>query len=225
VVWLVTKPEELDLVSSQPREVITFSRWLARAARQAGVPAVHIPFGLHRGLLAETPPRDRPLAVSALALTGEGNGVAELEAALVTVRTAHPDVEVMAIGGVPVDGATLFRYHPSLFSLIGPLLASAIHLVAAHTGGAEIASLAQAAGCAVVTTATPDVTEVVLPGSTALVAPVGDADGLASAVISLLDDPARRERIATEGSCDARRLLASWPEAARRLVLALNGPR
>jgi glycosyltransferase involved in cell wall biosynthesis len=225
VVWLLTKPEDLNLIKSDPREVITFSRWLTRMARQAGVPAVHIPFGLYRGLLRGQPRADRPIAVSALARTGQAHGVEDLEAALVTVRTARPDVEVMAMGGVPIDGATIFRFEPLLFPMIGGMCASAVHVVAAHTGGAEVTSVAQAAGCAVVATATADVTEVVMPGRTAVLAPIGDVDGLASAVIDLLDDATRRERIANEGGRDARRLLASWPESARRLVLALNGPR
>ncbi len=64
---------------------------------------------------------------------------------------------------------------------------------------------AQACGVPVVSTRVGGVPEVIEDGETGLLAPAGDADALAAATLSLLDDPGRRQRM----SAAARRSAVS----------------
>jgi glycosyltransferase involved in cell wall biosynthesis len=63
---------------------------------------------------------------------------------------------------------------------------------------------ALACGVPVVATATEGAREVVEDGSTGLIVPIGDAAAIAAAVISLLEDEARRLAFAARASSSAR---------------------
>ena len=81
--------------------------------------------------------------------------------------------------------------------------------VAVHVpDGAEAYGLAVveglAAGTAVVAADSGAVREIVEPGATAVLVPPGDAEALATALLALHDDPARRERIGESGAEAAR---------------------
>jgi L-malate glycosyltransferase len=66
-----------------------------------------------------------------------------------------------------------------------------------------------------VATAVGGIPEVMEPGVTGLLVPFGDADGLARAVESLLDDPARRARMGRAAAERARRLFSAEVIVAR----------
>ncbi len=59
---------------------------------------------------------------------------------------------------------------------------------------------AMAAGTALVAAATPDATEIVTEGRNAIVYPPGDDESLATCLLMLHDDPARREMLSAEGA-------------------------
>ena len=63
---------------------------------------------------------------------------------------------------------------------------------------------AMASGVPVVATMTPGAREIIDADKTGLLAPIGDAEALADAICELLDDPAKRERLAA----DARRMVS-----------------
>jgi glycosyltransferase involved in cell wall biosynthesis len=58
---------------------------------------------------------------------------------------------------------------------------------------------AMSAGCPVITTDVPVVNESVRDGENGLLAPYDDPQGLATAILRLLDDPALRERLVAGG--------------------------
>lgn len=224
LVLLLDDSAGLEVVAADPGcEVIAPSSSLARAARATGARSVHIPLGLQPKLIDQPQPSDaRGLTVTAQARVGERGGVEDLQAALVAVREARPEAEIVVFGGVPVDGATQFRLYPSIASVFKILRASAIHVATAREDRlGAIGALSSAAGSALISTATEGASEYAVPGLTALLAPVGDPDELAADVISLLDDPPLRARVADDGRRYIRQLLPSWQEVARRVAVML----
>jgi len=218
----------LEVVTTDPLcEVITPAAWLAQAARTAGARVLHIPLGISPSVGAQlTPMAKRGLTVTAHARTGGGHGAEDLQTALVAVREARPEAEIVVFGGVPVDGATQFHLNPPFGSLLGILRASAVHVVASREDAVgAMGALSLAAGSALVTTATDGAAEYAVPGLTALVTPVSNPDALAASVISLLDDLPLRTRIADDGRSSLALLLQSWEEVARRVAVMLVGVR
>jgi phosphatidylinositol alpha-mannosyltransferase len=88
---------------------------------------------------------------------------------------------------------------------------------------------AMAAGRAVVASDIPGYRSVVIPGVNGDVFPAGDREGLASALVRLVEDPPRRAQLATRGR--ARALEFAWPrvtdriEALYRDVVSRRGTR
>ncbi len=74
---------------------------------------------------------------------------------------------------------------------------------------------AMACGCAVVTTDSLGVRDMVIPGKNALLHPPGDAEGLTKSILQLLSSPERMRSLALAGVRTARRF--SWDRSARRL--------
>lgn len=218
----------LGVVAADPGcEVITPAACLAQAARAAGARALHIPLGISPTVGAQlTPMAERGLTVTAHARTGRGPAAEDLQEALVAVREARPEAEIVVFGSVPVDGATEFRLNPQFSSLTGILRASAVHVVASREDAVgAIGALSLAAGSALATTATDGAAEYAVPGLTALVTPVGNPHALSTSVISLLDDLPLRTRIAGGGRSYLALLLQSWQEVARRVAVMLVGVR
>jgi glycosyltransferase involved in cell wall biosynthesis len=72
-----------------------------------------------------------------------------------------------------------------------------------------------ACGAALVTTANGGSRDYAVDGETALVRPVGDACGLAAALVELVSDGGLRSRLAAAGERHVRRF--DWDEGARTL--------
>jgi hypothetical protein len=225
LVLLLNEPGGLDVVCANPgREVIATAAWLARAARELGVPALYVPLGLHRRLDEPVlPMHERGLTVSALGQAGEAHGSDDLEDALILIREANPETEIVVFGDVPLDGATTYFPHPRLETVVEMLRTSAVHIVPSRTDGSGLmGAMALAAGSALVTTATDGAAEHVVPGRTAQVVPIGDWRTMASAALELLEDDDARARMAAEGSRYVRRVFPPWAEVGRRLALILT---
>jgi L-malate glycosyltransferase len=101
---------------------------------------------------------------------------------------------------------------------------SSVFLCASHREGFGFPSLeAMACGAALVSTRNGGVDEFAVDGESAVLADVGDIDGLAAAVLELLADSARHDQIAANGLRASERF--SWEasvtafEAAARAAL------
>jgi glycosyltransferase involved in cell wall biosynthesis len=133
--------------------------------------------------------------------------------ALPTILAAMPTVHYLAIGGggaeycarlkaITVERGIAERVHFAGFQeSVGSYL-SALDLYV-HPSLKEAFGLAvveaMAMGKAVVATTVGGLPEVVAQGETGLLVPSGDAESLAETVVSLLQDPVRRERMGRNG--------------------------
>ncbi len=123
----------------------------------------------------------------------------QLWSALDDARVARE--RVVATGFV--DDATLAALYAAAEALVHPALLEGFGLTPLE---------AMAAGTPVIAFAAPGVVEVV--GDAGVLVPVDDADALAQALLELLADPGRRERLARAGRERAARF--SWDAAAFR---------
>lgn len=143
------------------------------------------------------------------------------------IVAAAPDVQVLVLGVGPLedDLRSAIRSYEDRIRMLGRrtdvsaiLSISELLLHSSRQEGSPNAILeAQSLGCPVVATRSGGTCEVVEEGVTALLADVGDADGLASSALRVLADPTLRRRLAEAGP---RRVssLFSIEELIRRTV-------
>jgi len=138
--------------------------------------------------------------------------------ALPAVLAAMPTVHYLIIGGgeaeygtrlkaMTVERGIAERVHFAGFQKSVASYLSALDLYV-HPSLKEAFGLAvveaMAMGKAVVATTTGGLPEVVAQGETGLLAPPGDAESLAAAVVSLLEDKVRREQMGRSGKARAQ---------------------
>jgi glycosyltransferase involved in cell wall biosynthesis len=191
-------------------------------------------------------PPDVPLVGSVSNLTPV-KGLETFLAAAERIAASRPDVRFVVIGSAPASHAAYgerLRQQAAELDLPQPIVfvgyrsdverwyaAMDVHVIASYSEGTTTTALeAQSCGVPVVATRVGAVHEVVEDGVTGLLVSPAQADALAAAILSLLDDPARRaemgragraaalERFDTETSADvhARAYEAALEYAARR---------
>lgn len=183
--------------------------------------------------------RDRPLIVMAGRLQ-RWKGMDVLLRAMPTVLQAHPEARAVVVGGKHVlepeyedelDGLVRQLRLEDSVRLVGHQRNVALWMQAAdvvvHASDHEpfgiVVIEAMALGKAVVAGAEGGPSEIITPGCDGFLAPFGDVDALARHLITLLGDPALRDRL---GRAARRRARAFAPQRfAEQVVAALQQVR
>ena len=160
----------------------------------------------------------------------EHKGGADGREALERVHRMRPGTRIRAFGfGRPPRLPRCIEYieRPSDEALRELFAGAEVFLYSSRSEGFGLPPLeAQAAGCAVVSTRVGDVAEFVREGETGMLVPPRDTEAMAHAVLALLDQPARRERLARAAVAAAAR--HGWERSAdameRALECAVSGP-
>jgi len=138
--------------------------------------------------------------------------------------TRHPDTANAVRSAIAARGLTeRVRLHgevpdTTLQALYGR--ADAFVLPTFFEGYGMVLAEALARGLPVVST-TPGAIPDTVPGDAGILVPPGDALALRAALAALLDDPARRVRVAAAARA-ARSALPTWPQAVARFAAALD---
>jgi glycosyltransferase involved in cell wall biosynthesis len=163
-------------------------------------------------LLAAWPAVRREVPAARLRVVGAVSGDVDADALRARVA-ALPGVE-LSTGYVPLEQ-------------VAPLVAAARLVVLPYRRSSQsgVAHLAHTFARPVVATRVGDVPAAVVDGVSGLLVEPGDRDGLVSAVVALLRDPARARRLG-EAGCAALGATASWDDVARAVDAGLPaGPR
>jgi L-malate glycosyltransferase len=226
--------DRIDAVWRLPMHAAVVSTALRDKGIELGVPAsrLHVvPNGLdHAVFRPARPVRDRPPQLAFLAHETPIKGLAEAIEIAVRVHQARPEVPIVAFGGRarPRSIPAFIRYARGLS---GPSLVEQVYdqtsvfLCASIREGFGFPSLeAMACGAALVSTRNGGVDDFAIDGQSALLADVGDIDGLTDSVLTLLAEPNRRNEIAENGRTASERF--TWDasvdafESAVRAALA-----
>lgn len=156
-------------------------------------------------------------------------GLHVLLSALPVVLERHPGLRVLVAGPGELDSpekdlAAGFRDRVELLGMVSDadkasLLASADVYVAPHTGGESFGIVlveAMAAGAPVVASDLAAFTAVLGDPPAGAIFPTGDSDALAGALITLLAQPAERQRLAAAGRIRAGQF--DWSVVAERVM-------
>jgi glycosyltransferase involved in cell wall biosynthesis len=202
---------------------IAVAHWLVEVALRHGTPCAYVPEGLDRAVFVPGPPAaERPPRVSLMTHRLDWKGLADALDAIGQVRASRPDVDVALFGTEPVEGVGSFLADPTRPQVAELLRSSAVHVVASwEEGFGLVGAEAIVSGAALATTDTKGSRDYALDGHTALVSPPRDSRALARNVLKLLDDVDLRARLVANGQRHLRAVMPPWPEAARRMALAL----
>ncbi len=190
-----------------PLHRVVLAGWLQDKGAALGVACTRIPgwgadlevFALRRPI-AERPPRVAMLH-SGAPVKGGPVGVEALELA----RARRPSLEAVLFGTRPRPASLPawieYRHDPSRAELVDDIYnGSAAYLCSSWSEGWHLPPAeAMGCGCAVVSTDIDGVRDYARHEETALLAPAGDARGLADHLVRLLDDDAARVRLAQAG--------------------------
>jgi L-malate glycosyltransferase len=198
--------------------------------RELGVPhrqLVHVPLGLrHEKYRLTRPISPRPARVSFCYSPHVQKGAETAINVLERAKAVIPDLEVIAFAARPPTEAVpewmTFRTNPSQAELVDAIYnTSRVFLCTSHVEGFGLSGIeAMAGGAALVTTDNGGSRDYAFHDRTALVAPTGDVDLLARHVVDLLQDDARRIRLATAGRAYVERF--DWDQTARQLETFLE---
>jgi glycosyltransferase involved in cell wall biosynthesis len=216
-------PEPLERETFRFRGLkICVAQWLVDIGIEYGSPReqlVHVPYGMDHDLFRViTPPDERPVDVAVLYVKHPTKGWGVASEALALVRERRPDLRVEVFGvlppATPIPTWMHFQRGLDREHLVSGIYNQAkVFLQASWREGFGLTAVeAMASGCALVTTDNGGSRDYALPGETAIVAPPGDAAGLAAGITSLLDDDDRRIAMARSGAAYTRRF--TWARAA-----------
>ncbi len=216
--------------------------WFCRSqaaifADPADVAKLHIVHcGIQPELLARRTHRSGGAELLFVGRLAEVKGVAVLLDALVGVAKAHPDVHLTLVGDGPerqrfeqvaaetgVDGLVTFAGYRSQADVAAFLADTDVFVLPSFAEGVPV-TLMEALGAAVPVVATQvgGVSELVDHGVNGYVVRPGDPEPLARALIELLDDPERRQRMGDAGRATVTAEFANAIEAARLRTLFAN---
>ncbi|MFL5538544.1 MAG: glycosyltransferase family 4 protein [Longimicrobiaceae bacterium] len=225
--------DRVDATWRLPVPKLGVSLWTCEMARARGIAdVVHLPNGIDQRLYRVTRPVEgRPVRVAMGFVPREIKDVETGLRALERVRAAVPGVQAVLFGPVPRDPRippwVEYRRTPSTRALVEEVYnGSAAFLCSSRVEGFGLPGAeAMACGCAVVTTDCGGVRDYAEHGVTALLAPPGDAAGLAEHLRRVLTDPALRASLAGAGAARARTL--TWERSAaileEQVILAARG--
>ena len=212
-----------------PLTKVVISGWLAELAEELDAgPAHRIPNGIDTDVFREHRPKAQRSSTSVAMMWHEADWKAsatgldalrlvkqrcpDLQVQLFSVYERPPDLPEWVTWRPGLRGRSLCDLYNECAVFVSPSLAEGWPLPPAE---------AMASGCCLVTTDIPGVTDYARAGTTALLAPPGDAAALADAVALALDDDTLRLRLAAAG----QRLIHeefSWARAGARFEVLLR---
>jgi glycosyltransferase involved in cell wall biosynthesis len=223
-------PEKVDATWRLPLQKFVVARWLQDLAREkfGDASAVWVPNGVDRSQF-DAPPRGLHSPRS-IGFVYSPASVKNPEMALEVherVRRRFPDLQLISFGAArptlvhrAVPNMTFFRRPPQ--ETLRDIYASAdVWLCSSGVEGFGLPLLeAMACRCPVVTTRCGGVVDFVRDGQNGFLVDVGDAEGMADAVIGLLSDPQRWDRASQ--AAYATRLEFTWERSSSLFEAALT---
>jgi glycosyltransferase involved in cell wall biosynthesis len=219
-------PKEMEREAFRtPCLKVCVAGWLIRAGASYGMAEdqfVHVPMGIdHRAFRVRAAIETRPLQVGMLfnphPLKGWRVGLRALE----SVHSRLPEMRAIVFGNErpakPLPEWISFVADPPIDVLVAEVYnRCSVFMQSSFKEGFGLTAIeAMACGCALVTTDNGGSDDYALPGRTALVAPPGDSEQLASHVETLLRDDALRIALARAGTEYVHRF--QWDRAAELL--------
>ncbi|MFC5861891.1 glycosyltransferase family 4 protein [Acidicapsa dinghuensis] len=216
--WLGSDKEVMATWTA-PLEKIVIARWLADIARELGEQCHYIPngldfsrFGCDEPIENRIPTRVAMMFSHSLSWKGSYDGLA----ALAKVKEQYPDLQVETFGIEPRPDnlPDWVEYHrtPAQAALRRIYNRAAIFVAPSHSEGWGLPPCeAMMSGAAVVATDIGGHREFCSPDETALLVPVQDAESLANAIKTLMQDNSLRIRIADNGRQNIQRF--TWDAA------------
>lgn len=220
--------EEVDAAFRLPLHKIVVARWLGELSASFGEAerTTYVPNAIDSAdFFVTNPISERPARVGMLWHEWPIKGGLEGLEALALARDRIPSLEVVLFGtpkpppGLPPwisyvrspRGESLRRLYNSFAIFLHPSRLEGWPLPPAE---------AMACGCALVAAANDGMRDFAVDGQTAALAPIEDAQALAEGIVSLLQDPARRERLAKSGV--ERSQTFDWKRSVDRLESVLT---
>ena len=219
-------PQEFEReVFRTPCLKVCIAGWLIRAGVSYGAAEdqfVHVPMGIDHDTFTVVAPIDaRPLQVGMLYNSHPQKGWPVGLRALELVHERVPEMRAVVFGNrrpqEPLPEWVTFVFDPPPEALVSEVYnRCSVFLQSSFQEGFGFTAIeAMACGCALVTTDNGGSDDYALPGQTALVAPPGDSERLATQVESLLRDDELRIALGEAGREYVRRF--NWDRAAELL--------
>ncbi len=220
--------EEVAAVWTLPLRKIVIAKWLEELGRQHGLAdsVTYIPNGIdHEEFYITTPPADRAPRVAMLYHPAESKGAREGLQALQVVKAEIPQLEATFFGTWPrpegLPSWIDYIESPHGAAVRDIYNAAAIFLHPSWSEGWALPPAeAMACGCALVAAENAGFLDYAIPGTTALTAPVRNADMLAVHLATLLKDDALRIRLAEAGEREMRAY--TWTRAVDAMERVLT---
>lgn len=191
-----------------PNRIVKTQHLLERLSDEGGWDAHRVRPGMNLDIFHPRQVARHPLRVLSMARPAadqrtDNRGFGTLSEVYRLLTTLVPDVELVAFGNhdevdwdVPVE--TLGRVDPTDLPALYSTAAVYVDTSRFH-GFGRTGVEAMACGAGVVLTDSGGISEYAVDGVNALVRPVGDADAIAQAIATLLEDPARLDALREQG--------------------------
>jgi len=229
-IWGVAEPAKVDEVLRSGVPKVVVSHYLGGVLEKLGVPRANVTVvrnGLdHVAYRPPVPDGERGASVSLLVGTGPQKGSVVAVAALERVREEVPGLRVNAFGTEKrpdfLPGWVGYSRAGNGPEQAGDAYrASAVHLCSSvEEGWGFPVAEAMACGTAVVVTRNGGAEDFCVHEENSLLVDVGDAEGMASAVVRLLRDQGLRELLVRSGLATAAGM--DWEESTDRFLAALT---